>query len=267
MKYALITGVCGGLGDATATLLVKNGYQVFGIDLMLPKEPKDGITYYSADITSREQVEKAKDEILKVTDHLDVIINVAGIMMMGSLIEEHAEKLIKMMNINVGGMALMNEIFAEMIIKGKGRIINFSSEYGTYTTVPFNAFYTITKHAVESYSDGLRRELKYIHIPVITIRPGAFKTNMEKGASSNFERICANTTHYKKSLTKMSSLLGDETKSAKDPSILANVVLKAVTAKKPKRVYKVNHDFEVKFLSILPEGLIDKIFYMMFKQD
>ena len=164
--------------------------------------------------------------------------------MIGSLVAEPMEKLERMLKVNVCCMYLINEIFLPLIEKGKGRIINFSSEYGTYTAVPFNGFYTITKRAVETYSDVLRREVNYIGIPVITVRPGAFKTNMEKSIEQAFEAICEKTTHYKKPLTKFKSMLASGTKGAKKPEVLTKVVMKAVTAKKPKRVYKCNHNIK-----------------------
>ena len=73
------------------------------------------------------------------------------------------------------GMVRINRLFFPLVEKEKGRVIDFSSEYGTYLVVPFNAFYITNKHAEESYSDGLRRELKYVGIPFVTIRPGHLK--------------------------------------------------------------------------------------------
>ena len=81
--------------------------------------------------------------------------------------------------------------------KKKGRFINFSIEYGTYQVVPFNAFYTIKMKAIESYSNDLRRVLKYIGIPVVTIKPVALKTEMENSASAIFKAITDKSTHYK----------------------------------------------------------------------
>lgn len=114
-------------------------------------------------------------------------------------------------------MVRINRLFFPLVEKEKGRFIDFSSEYGTYQVVPFNAFYITNKHAEESYSDGLRRELKYIGIPVVTIRPGAFKTEMENSTSSIFIAITDKSTHYKGVLKKMGPILEGGTKNAKKP--------------------------------------------------
>ena len=94
-------------------------------------------------------------------------------------------------------MERINRLFFLLVEKEKGRFINLSSEYGTYQVVLFNAFYTINMKAIESYSDCFRRELKYIGIPVVTIRPGVFKTEMENSISAIFIAINDKSTHYK----------------------------------------------------------------------
>lgn len=119
------------------------------------------------------------------------------------------------MYVNLMGMESVNRLFSPLIEKEKGRYINFPCEYGTYQVVPFNAFYITNKHAEESYSDGLRRELKYIGIPVVTIRPGAFKTEMVNSTSAIFKAITDKSTHYKGVLKKMGPLLEGGTKNAK----------------------------------------------------
>ena len=95
------------------------------------------------------------------------------------------------------GIDKVNRLFFPHVEKEKGRFIDFSSEYGIYQVVPFNAFDITNKHAEESYSDGLRRELKYNGIPGVTIKPGALKTEMENSTSAIFKAITDKSTHYK----------------------------------------------------------------------
>ena len=56
MKYGLVTGAAGGLGKSVAIGLVKKGYTVYGLDLVIPADEADGIKYFKADITNREQI-------------------------------------------------------------------------------------------------------------------------------------------------------------------------------------------------------------------
>ena len=265
-KYVLVTGASSGIGRALTLRLLDAGYDVFGCNRRKAVINHKNFHAVQMDITSEESVLAALAIVKQSTETLDAIINVSGMMFMGSLIEEPAGRLEQIINVNLFGMDRIIRIFFPMIERGHGRIINFSSEYGTYAVVPFNAFYTASKHAVESYSDGLRRELKYLGIPVITIRPGAFKTDMEKSTGEIFKRITENSTHYKEILSKMMPLLEGGTKNAKDPDVMAQVVMKAVTDKHPKNVYSCNHNFGMKFMSLLPGRLIDEIFYRTFKK-
>ena len=63
----------------------------------------------------------------------------------------------------------------------------------------------------------------------------------------------------------MMPLLVGGTKNAKDPDVMAQVVMKAVTDKHPKSIYSCNHNLGVKLMSLLPGRVVDEIFYRMFK--
>ena len=264
-KTVLVTGASGGSGGALARLLLERGYRVFGCDLRAASIEHPEFHALNVDVTSEQSVQKAFNIVAGETDALRAIVNTSGIMFMGSLIEEPPGRLEQIVSVNLLGTDRINRVFFPLIENGRGRIINFSSEYGKYTTIPFNAFYTISKHAVESYADGLRRELQYLGIPVITVRPGAFKTDMEKSTEEIFFRIKNNSTHYEKILERMEPLMNIGKRNAKQPEIMAEAVLKAIEAKKPKRVYSCNHNFLVTLLSTLPERLTDRIFYFLFR--
>lgn len=264
-KCVLVTGTSGGIGKAVAMRLLDAGYEVFGCNRRDSGIQQEHFHPIHMDITSQESVEEAREAVSEYTDRLDAIVNISGVMFMGSVLDLPAERMQQILNVNLIGMYRVNRTFFPMVEKAKGRIINFSSEYGTYAVVPFNAFYTTSKHAVESYSDGLRRELRYLGIPVVTIRPGAFKTDMEKSTADQFSRLIATSAHFSDVLKKMEPLLVNGTKNAKDPDVMAEVTMKAITDRKPRRVYKCNHNIGTKLMSKLPSGLVDEIFYRMFK--
>ena len=263
MKKVLITGGAGGLGLATAEYMTENGWQVYAADYNkegLDKINNKKIIPIQVDISNDESVKKALEEVRKTTDTLDGIVNFAGIMVMGSVIETDTESMKRILDINLLGMYRMNKAFFELIRKGKGRIVNVSSEYGTLGAVPFNGFYTTSKHAVEMYSDSLRRELVFLGVPVVKIRPGAFKSNMQGGAGAMLEKVIANSTYFKEILKKTRSMSESGTGKAKDPIILAKKVYSALTDKKPKLAYSANLNKQQKFLACLPERLQDTIY-------
>lgn len=268
MKKALVTGAASGLGLATAQYLIGQGWKVYALDYNedgLRKIASSQFIPVQVDVSSEESIAHAVDTVRKTTDALDAIVNFAGVMVMGSLVETDASAMQRILNINLLGMYRINKAFFEMIEKGKGRYINVSSEYGALGAVPFNGFYGTVKHAVEMYSDALRRELMFLGIPVVKIRPGAFKSNMQGSAGSMLDGIIAISTHYKAILEKTRSMSESMTGIAKDPVILAKKVYRAMTAKRPKLVYRANNNLWQRFLSAMPERVQDFVYRLVLK--
>ncbi|MFA5422070.1 MAG: SDR family NAD(P)-dependent oxidoreductase [Bacilli bacterium] len=262
MKYALIVGAYSGLAQSVIDSL-KDEFTIFALD----KNPiiKDlyrgvnSIHTYICDITDYSQIEAIRDEIKKATSFLDVIINFAGIVELGSVIEVSPEALNRTLQINLIGTYKINHAFFPFVKDSKGRIIILSSEYGKLLALPFHSFYTLSKHALEIYADSLRREVQSFGIKVIKIRPGSFKTNMVDNIQNQFAHLVTDSKLFKKPLTKMESLMIGEIKSAKDPKKIVKVFKKAIYKKHPRLSYRVHNSFKMRLLNALPAKLQDWI--------
>lgn len=267
MKNVFITGGAGGLGGSVAKFFADKGIRVFAGDInqdALDKISHKNIIPININITDKESTQKAVEEVLKVTDKLDAVINFAGILYMGSLIEFDESFMERILKINLLGMYIVNKYFYPLIKKGNGRIINISSECGWLSAQPFNGFYATSKHAVEAYSDSLRRELLFEKIPVIKINPGSFKTEMHNQATKNFNNFYEKTNLYKKVLKKMEPMMLNELKHANDPKYLRDAVYKAFIAKRPKIAYKVKTSPKLRLFNLMPEKFQDIIYKKMF---
>ncbi len=267
MSYVFITGGAGGLGGAVAKYMADRDIKVFAADInqeALDKIDHPNIIPIQVNITDAESVKLAVSKVSETTDKLDGVINFAGILYMGSMIESDEVLMERILKINLLGMYTINKYFFPLIKAAKGRIINISSEIGWMSAQPFNGFYGTSKHAVESYSDSLRRELIFQDIKVVKINPGSFKTEMHGAATDNFNRMLAGTTLYKEVMEKMESLMLGELEHAKDPTILAKAVFKAFMAKRPKLAYKVNSSFKLRLINLLPEKMQDRIYKAVF---
>lgn len=265
MKYAFISGGASGLAQASVKELLKAGYTVFCADIAYKENKQEGnIHYVKMDITKDSDILAAFEYVKKVTDKLDILSNFAGIVTLGSLVELPINTLDRIMAINLLGTYKVNAVFFPLVQKACGRIINISSEYGKITGIPFHGYYGISKHAIETYNESLRRELCSSGVKVICIRPGAFKTNMQAGVSKQFEEMVANTKMYKKELSKMQGMMTEELDKAKPAEIFAKVYMKAVTSKNPKRYYKTNNSFKMKMLNIMPISMQDWAFKKYF---
>ncbi len=269
-KTALVTGAGGGLGHATVERLVANGWKVFAADIskdLLRSSMHDpDVVPVVMDVTDNESIDSAYDAVASQTDRLDGIVNFAGVMGVGSLTDIPEERLARILDINVMGTYRVNKKFLPLVEAAKGRIVNLSSETGWQSAAPFNGPYAMSKHAIEAYSTALRRELALLDIKVITIQPGAFRTEMVAGIERAFTAAEAETPKFAPVLRKLKSLAGKEIESARDPDILAQVIEQALTLKRPKPVYSVKPDKLRSALEALPLRASDGLYVAVLKR-
>jgi len=262
-KQVLLIGALGGLGSATAKLLSRDGWHIyaadFQADVFARYEHNPNITPVLMDITNADSIEKAFQFISSQTTGLDAVINMAGTLMVGSMVELPLKDLQKALDINLIGIYRVNKQFLPMLLERKGRIINLSSEVGRQTAAPFNGVYSISKHALEAYSDALRRELAFLGIKVIKIQPGPFKTFMTKNAEQLFIEAEKNSVYFKTNLAKGIPYLSKVYKSAHDPVHVAKVMNKALNSSNPKTAYRIKTDLSRMILDKLPEKWTDNL--------
>ncbi|MBR4241401.1 MAG: SDR family NAD(P)-dependent oxidoreductase, partial [Eubacterium sp.] len=253
-----------GLGKEIAKRVSESGWYVFacGRNERALEELKN-TTYVHplcVDVTNQESIDAAFEEVSKVTDKLDAIINFSGVQQMASLVEGNIDIVSDMLEVNLMGMVRMNKTFFPLIKKAKGRIINSSSECGWMTPQPFNGPYTLSKYAVEAYNDSLRRELMFVDIPVIKIQPGSFKTAMHGTTTKSFDRLSKSTTMYSDVLDKMKFMMDIELKMANDPKYLVDAVMNALTSPVPKQKYRVKNSPILGFVEIMHPLIVDSAY-------
>lgn len=264
MKYALITGATSGLGREIAQRVCESGWYVFACGrnatALEDIEKRTYIHTLYVDVTNQESIDKAYDEVIKVTDHLDALINFSGVQQMSSLVEGDINVIESMLEVNLMGMARVNKTFFPLVKKCKGRIINCSSECGWMTPQPFNGPYTLSKYAVEAYNDSLRRELMFVDVPVIKIQPGSFKTAMHNSTSKSFDKLINSTTMYYDVLEKMKFMMEIELKMANDPKYVVKAVMDALSSPVPKQKYRVKNSPLLGFVEIMHPVTVDSMY-------
>lgn len=260
-KTAFITGAAGGLGSSLCVLLAEKGWQVFAADINMQAlhslAENKHITPVALDVTDADSVAAAAQVVGAECDGLDAVVNYAGIVEVGSIAEIADEVLQRVLQINVMGMFRVNKALLPLLDKRKGRIVNISSETGWQTAAPFNAPYAMSKHAVEAYSDSLRRELMFHDIAVIKVQPGPFKTGMVAALGNKFDAAIAHSQRFKPHLQKIKELAMQEQGKAHDPALLSAAIYTALTTSKPKAAYSVKADAGRAFLNRLPTGMAD----------
>jgi len=175
-KVILITGISSGFGKETARMLAENGHKVYGT--IRKKAVSDTpVHYLKMDLTDIESIKTAVSDVLKKEGKIDILINNAGMHSGGPIETSPIETISLQMETNFIGMVnVIREVLPAMRQQGGGTIINFSS-IGGLMGLPFQAFYSASKFAIEGFSEALRMEVNQFNIKIILINPGDFHTS------------------------------------------------------------------------------------------
>lgn len=191
---ALVTGASSGIGEATARALAEQGatlalvarrtdrLQALGGEIAdaggtaLPIE---------ADLTEREQAEQAVAKTVEELGRLDVLVNNAGVMLLGPIVDAPVEEWERMVELNVLGLLYTARAAIPHLLEAGAReprqvsdLINVSSVAGRVATKGAGV-YNATKHAVGAFSESLRQELSGRQVRVGLIEPGAVATELQ----------------------------------------------------------------------------------------
>ena len=262
-KTVFITGAAGGLGATTTRHLAEHGWHVFAADFdeaalgVIAKEPN--VTPVRLDVTDSVSVEAARAAVAASCDGLDGVVNFAGVLTVGSVVEIDSEAVRRVLDVNVMGTVRVNRSLFPLVLARKGRIINVSSETGWQSGMPFNGPYAMSKHAIEAYSDSLRRELMFLDVPVIKIQPGPFRTAMVAGIERSFSRAAEASTYFKELLGRIKRMTVKEQEKAHDPEIVAKIVHVALMTRRPRPAYSIRPDPQRAALNLLPAWAADAL--------
>ena len=257
MKNVLITGVSGGMGYATLKELIKDGYEVYGLDIK-PVDEFDHFHFYQTDITSEESIINSFDRIKEDAKSLDYIIHLAGIYDLNSLIEIEEKDFKRIFDINVNGVYRINKAFISILNK-KGKIIITTSELAPLDPLPFTGIYAISKAALDKYAYSLRMELQLLDYQVVVIRPGAVKTELINVSTDKLEKFNKSTTHYSYNAKRFKEIVDKVEAKTIPPEKIAKLIKKILPKKKAKYVYNINRNPLLRMLNILPRRLQNHI--------
>lgn len=256
MGVALVTGASSGIGRVTALALQQSGYRVFGTSRKVVSTSADGIRMLICDVTDDASVRKMVDEVLKQAGRIDLLVNNAGIGLLGGAEESSAAQAQALFDVNVFGiLRVTNAVLPTMRSHHKGRIINMSSLLGLIPA-PYSALYASTKHAVEGYSESLDHELRAIGIRVVLVEPGLTRTPFDQNIVTPDRRLPL----YDSERSRMEALFRSKIQISDAPEIVAATVVKAATAATPRSRYTAGKESgQVSFLRrFLPESMVDR---------
>jgi NAD(P)-dependent dehydrogenase (short-subunit alcohol dehydrogenase family) len=233
-KTALVTGASSGIGEATAERLAAAGYKVYGTSRRAAKAGQRPFELLPLDVTSDESVAAAVMEVLGSEGRIDLLVNNAGFGIAPAAAEESSiEQARSIFETNFFGIVRMTRaVVPHMRRQRAGRIINIGSVLG-FLPMPYAALYAATKHAVEGYSESLDHELRTRGIRVSVIEPAYTKTRFD----ANFLEPDAKLDEYREVRASLGRTLTEVMAAADEPGVVAEVVLQAASAGRPKLRY------------------------------
>ncbi len=272
MKSVVITGVSSGIGLDTTRELIEHDYHVFGS--VRTKEDAKGLsarfgkkfTPLIFDVREKTAIAAAAMQVKNILGDQSLcgLINNAGIVVAGPLIHIPDEQLKAQLDVNVFGVLNVIKEFLPLLgaVKSNndspGRIINISSVSG-HITYPFIGPYAASKHALESLSEALRRELMIYGIDVVLIIPGNTESLIWEKAKSTPD---FKDTDYESIILHLrEGLLGGDIHDALPVEKVSRLIHHVLTARKPKTRYVIlKHKIMGWILPrILPDRLLDKM--------
>ena len=270
----LVTGTSSGIGRGLCQALIEKGYKVFGTvrnkkdAIELKKEFGENFDALLVDVTDEKQVIKAKEIVHNYLGRkpLTALINNAGIATLGPVEFLPTSDFKKQLDTKILGTFICTKIFLPLLgtdnnLSGNpGRIVNISSILGGKIGSPFMSGYCASKHAVEAFSESLRRELKPYRIKVIIVAPGSVSTPIWKEVKKQKDQNRYYKTKYGISFRKILNSLESFDQNSLSMKQLTNVIIQSIETKNPKIRYNPTKDPIQKVWPYIPKKIMDSFF-------
>ncbi|ONI02122.1 hypothetical protein PRUPE_6G178200 [Prunus persica] len=193
-QVVLISGCSqGGIGHALARAFAAEDCLVVAtsrsLSSMADLQEDPRLFLQELDVVSDESVDHVVSSVLEKYGRIDVLINNAGVQCVGPLAEVPLSALQNTFNTNVyGSMRLIQAVVPHMASRKKGKIVNLGS-VTVLAPGPWAGGYTASKAALQALSDSLRLELRHFGINVITVVPGAIRSNIGNSALAGYNQM------------------------------------------------------------------------------
>ncbi|HVM40803.1 MAG TPA: SDR family oxidoreductase [Acidimicrobiia bacterium] len=259
----LVTGSNSGIGLATVLEAARGGLRAVGT---VRSEAKAEVVQAAA----REAGVEVETALVDVTDadacvevvdryRPDALVNNAGFSVTGAVedvSDDEARRALETMVLAPARLARL--AIPHMRERGRGRVVNVSSIFGR-ATAPLNGWYQASKHALEALSDALRAEVARDGIAVVLVEPGGFRTGIWDEVEGDVEELAG--SRYEAAYRRTLGLSRLSEPVMGDPSRVAKVIMRAVTARRPRARYLVGVDARAFALAegLTPTAVTDRV--------
>jgi NAD(P)-dependent dehydrogenase (short-subunit alcohol dehydrogenase family) len=267
-RFIMVTGASSGIGRAAAARLADAGHVVFGaarggnaLDVLAAEHPQ--VRPIVLDVTDGASIDDARQQVGTWTagHGLDVLVNVAGTLVLGPVEAVPTERIRAQFEVNVfGSLAVTRAFLPPMRERGAGRIVNVSSIMGRFA-LPGSGLYSASKFAMEAYSDALRMELAPFGVRVVLVEPGVIDTPLYEVAASSLSGYGDALEPYRALWTAGFGFPERLLKAAAAVDSIAATLAKAALERKPRARYRpgLQNRMNTRLLTTLPTRSADRI--------
>jgi NAD(P)-dependent dehydrogenase (short-subunit alcohol dehydrogenase family) len=269
VSVVLISGASTGIGKATALRLARSGWTVLAgvrspdAGEALVQEGGKRVLPLILDVTDAEQIAQAADRVAEYADGLDALINNAGIAVNGPLELVGLDQLRSQFDVAFFGAVALTQALLPALRLAEGRILLMSSIGGRVCT-PYAAPYCASKYALEAVGDALRVELQSSGVQVSLIEPGSVATPIWGKGVAHAEAVSVPPelqAHYGHVPAAMAKAQESTGKRGVPPEQVAEVIERALGARRMRSRYLVGHDAQAMLLAklLLPDVVLDRV--------
>lgn len=256
MKIAVITGASSGIGFECAKLFSQNGYKVYALSRRGGIDTQS-IVNLTCDVTDGEKVSEVFSKIYDTESRIDVLVNNAGFGISGAIEFTDESQAKKQFDVNFFGCFNCSKAVIPLMRKnGGGRIINVSS-MAAPLAIPFQAFYSASKAAINSFTLALANEVRPFGITVCAIMPGDVKTSF----TAVREKETAGDEVYGETIKKSIAVMEKDEQNGMSAQAIAKAVFALAKKKhvKPLSTTGIQYKLFAILAKVLPNSVINGI--------
>jgi len=254
-KVVVITGVSSGIGRATAAKFASRGCRVFGtVRDLANARPLAGVELVEMDVRDETSVRQGIETIIARAERIDVLVNSAGVTLLGATEETSIAEAQALFDTNVFGILRTTQAaLPHMRAQRSGRIINISSVLGILPA-PYMGLYAASKHAVEGMSETLDHEVRKFGVRVVLVEPSFTRTSLDINAPHATSKVSA----YDEDRNVVSQTIQNSVQKAPPPDGVASTIVDAALgAWKMRRTPKGEASLLSKLRRFMPAGPVD----------
>lgn len=256
MKIAVITGGSSGIGLAAAELFAQKGFLVYALSRR-GGQNAERLRHLVCDVTDERQVEAVFGEIFARHGQIDVLVNNAGFGISGAVEQTSGSQAKKQLDVNFFGCFHCCKAAIPLMRKaGHGTIINISS-MAAVLSIPFQAFYSASKSAVNALTLALANEVRPFGITVCALMPGDVKT----GFTAMREKETDRSGIYGDTLKSSIETMEHDEQNGMTPQQLAQAIWRLSQKKHPRILSACGAQYRLfnTLQKALPTSLVNRI--------